>query len=128
MCSERIMTPELLFHPNDIGLDQPGLPELIKQAIDASPKDIQPFLYSNIFVAGGNANLPNFCPRLERELRCLAPSDCDVRVFTDSKPVHTIWRAASKFAIDADFPKYCVTRAEYQEFGSSICARRFAAF
>lgn len=127
MNNERIVVPELLFHPNDVGIEQAGLPELVKQAIDASPADIRPLLYANIFVAGGNANLPNFGARLERELRALAPADCDVRVFSDGNPTNTSWRGASRFALDSEFPRYCVTRAEYQEHGENACIRRFGA-
>ena len=64
MNNERISIPELLFHPNDVGIHNRGLPELVKEAIDAAPADLHPFLYSNVFVAGGNAQLPNFCARL----------------------------------------------------------------
>jgi actin-related protein len=64
MNNERISIPELLFHPNDMGIHNRGLPELVKEAIDAAPADLHPFMYSNVFVAGGNAQLPNFCNRL----------------------------------------------------------------
>ena len=37
MNNERFAVPEILFHPSDVGIQQMGLPEAAKAAIDATP-------------------------------------------------------------------------------------------
>jgi actin-related protein 6 len=61
---EMISVPEVLFNPSDIGLNQAGIPEAIFQAVSSCPREIQPALYQNILLAGGNTKYPNFKTRL----------------------------------------------------------------
>lgn len=35
MNNERFMVPEILMHPSDIGIDQAGIPEAIKESVEA---------------------------------------------------------------------------------------------
>jgi len=125
MNNERITVPEILFNPSDIGLDQGGVAELIVEAIEASPKWLHPLLYSNIITSGGTTLYPNFNQRLENEVRALAPIEFPVNVYTTSSPLLTAWNGASAFASLPDFSRYCVSRQEYQEYGSTICVRKF---
>jgi len=125
MNNERLAIPELLFRPQDLGIAQAGLPELVQQAIRACPAAVQPGLWANIVLTGGNARIPNLGLRLERELRALAPADWDVCVFVGANPHFTTWHGASRFAIEAEVGKCSVTRAEYDEHGPNLCARRF---
>lgn len=78
--NERFLVPELLFSPSDIGLNQAGLAETIAASIAAVPEQVQGLLWSNIVLTGGSAKFPGLLPRLERELRPLAPSEYDVCV------------------------------------------------
>ncbi len=62
--NECITIPEVLFHPSDIGLDQASLAETIYQSISECPFELQPFLYANIVLSGGNTKFPFFQEKL----------------------------------------------------------------
>ena len=53
--------------------EEPTLPELIAAAIEAAPPAWHSELWSNIVLSGGPTLLPNFAPRLRRELQALFP-------------------------------------------------------
>jgi actin-related protein 6 len=58
--NERFSVPELLFHPSDMGMRQPGLPDLIKQSLHQLPVGLWPALLANIIVVGGNTLFDGF--------------------------------------------------------------------
>ena len=80
LANERFAVPEILFKPSIIGLKQPGLADATADAIAALPADVQGLFWGNILCVGGNARMPGLGPRLERELRALAPCDYPVAV------------------------------------------------
>lgn len=85
MNNERFAVPELLFHPSDIGIQQMGIPEAIVHVIENFPSEVQNHLYQNILLIGGSCNLPNFRERVERDVRTMAPAECDVCISLASK-------------------------------------------
>ena len=85
MNNERFAVPELLFHPSDIGIQQMGISEAIAHVISNFPLEIQYHLYRNILLTGGSCSLPNFKERVEKDVRTMAPSECDVRISLASK-------------------------------------------
>ena len=60
MGNERFTIPEVLFSPQDIGINEAGIPEMLTQTVNKCPKPFQNLLYENILIGGGNALLPNF--------------------------------------------------------------------
>ncbi|KAJ6514420.1 actin-like protein ARP6, partial [Mycena vitilis] len=81
MGNERFTVPEIIFRPDDIGLDQSGLPETIATSISLLPEDLQGMFWANIGLIGGNTKLPGFRQRLLSELQSLAPVGCDVVLY-----------------------------------------------
>ncbi len=78
--NERFTLPELLFHPGDVGMNAPGLPETVMQSLSGLPTGLWPVMLANIVVIGGNAKIDGFMSRLETELRQLAPVECTMRI------------------------------------------------
>lgn len=62
--NERFTVPESLFNPRDIGLRQPGIPEMALQSLSAVPSGLWPAMLANILVVGGNALMKGFTQRL----------------------------------------------------------------
>lgn len=62
--NERFTVPEILFNPQDIGMQQPGIPELVMQSLSVLPTGLHPALLANVLVVGGNALIPGFMERL----------------------------------------------------------------
>ena len=129
--NERFSVPELLFNPRDIGLQQPGLPELISQSIRCLPTGLWPAALANIVVVGGSAELPGLAERLQKEVQALMPHELVVRVTRPADPTTCTWRGAARFASlpenEALLQRACVTKQEYEEHGAAWVARKFAA-
>ncbi|KIP04446.1 hypothetical protein PHLGIDRAFT_25604 [Phlebiopsis gigantea 11061_1 CR5-6] len=125
MNSERFAVPEIMFRPDDIGLEQAGLAQTIAHSISLLPEDIQGMFWSNIGLIGGSTKFPNFCSRLAAELRTLAPVDSEVKIYESSDPILEAYRSAIAFASKPDFLQKVVTREEYNESGSNACRRKF---
>lgn len=62
--NERFTVPEILFRPDDIGMKEAGIPELIGQSLSVLPTGLHPAFLANILVVGGNALIPGFIHRL----------------------------------------------------------------
>jgi len=125
--NERFVVPELLFHPSDIGLRQPGLADLIMQSLSVLPIGLWPGLLANVVVVGGNAKFENFIQRLQMELLERVPTECVVRVARPENPITSTWLGASNFARHEHVERLAVTKQQYEEYGAGWVARKFAA-
>ncbi|WVR04653.1 actin-like protein ARP6 [Kwoniella sp. DSM 27419] len=126
MGNERFSGPELLFNPSDIGLKQSGLPETITHVISMMPEELRGMYWAHIGIVGGLGNIEALGERLERDLQALCPVDYEIGIFEAFDPASPPYVAATSLASsDIYLSTYPVTRAEYQEHGSSICRRRF---
>ncbi|KAI1152854.1 actin-domain-containing protein [Nemania diffusa] len=124
--NERFAVPELLFNPSDIGMSQPGVPDLVMQSLQALPQGLWPGLLANILVVGGNALFEGFVPRLQEEIRKRAPDECTVRVARAPDPIMNTWLGGAHLARHAHLQSLAVTKLEYEEHGGAWLARRFA--
>lgn len=124
--NERFTVPELLFHPTDIGLRQPGLADLVMQSLSVLPVGLWPGLLANIVVVGGNCLFPNFVQRLQTEILERVPDVCIVRVARPEGPITSTWLGAASFAKHENVEKLAVTKQDYEEHGSAWVARNFA--
>jgi actin-related protein 6 len=124
---ERFTVPEVLFRPSDIGLKQAGVVEALHQAIEACDVGLRGGMYANIVLTGGNARLPGYRERVERELRAVAPDVYDVKVTLPEDPVTYAWSGGSRLAADsAGFSRNVITKAQYDEMGWERVEREFA--
>ena len=85
MNNERFSVPEILFYPNDIGINQMGISEALLSVIQGFPETMQPHFCKNIILMGGNAKMPGFRERLEKDIRQNTSIFYDVNVFCDAK-------------------------------------------
>lgn len=125
MNNERFSVPEILFRPDDIGLEQSGIAPAVANSIALLPEDLQGMFWAHIGLVGGNTRVPGFRERLLSELRALAPVDCEVVIYPSNDPILETYRSAAAFAQRPEFLQGCVTREEYLEFGSNACRRKF---
>ncbi|KAI1129956.1 actin-domain-containing protein [Nemania abortiva] len=125
--NERFTIPELLFNPSDIGMWQPGLPDLVVQSLQCLPHGLWPGLLANILVVGGNSLFEGFVPRLQEELRKRFPDDCTVRLARAPDPITNTWLGGANLAQHPHLQSLTVTKLEYEEHGSPWLARKFAA-
>lgn len=124
--NERFTVPELLFNPSDIGIRQSGIAQLVMESLSGLPFGLWPGFLANIVVVGGNANIEGFMWRLQVEIKALAPAECIVRVARPADPVVATWNGGAELAKDTDrITNMSVTKAQYEEHGSSYLARKF---
>ncbi|KAI5815180.1 actin family [Pyronema omphalodes] len=118
LANERFTVPELLFNPADVGVKQAGVAECVLQSLEMVPERYRPLLLANIVLTGGNAAIPGFQERFEKELRPMAPVEATVRAKVPEDPVKYTWLGAAHMANDESFiKKRTVTRKEYMEHG-----------
>ncbi|KAG5924297.1 Actin- protein 6 [Claviceps sorghi] len=125
--NERFVVPELIFHPSDMGMRQPGLADLIRQSLEELPFGLWPGLLANVVVVGGTTLFDGFVQRLQRELVQRVPDDCVVRVARPADPVTSTWYGAAHLANHVNIEKLVVTKKEYEELGSTLVAKKLAA-
>ncbi|KAJ7065723.1 actin-related protein Arp6 [Mycena amicta] len=128
MGNERFAVPEVIFRPDDIGMNQAGLAETIAASIALLPEDIQGLFWANIGLIGGNTKFVGFRSRLLKELQSLAPVGCEVDIYQSTDSILDAYNAATTLASSPSFTsKLAVTRAEYLEHGSSAMRRKMRA-
>ncbi|GFS66812.1 actin-related protein 6 [Trichonephila inaurata madagascariensis] len=125
MNNERFMVPEILFHPSDVNIREMGISEAIVHVIESCPEEIRPHLYKNIVLTGGNACFPGFKERVYNDVRCEAPSLCDVKVILPENPVTNAWEGGTLIPSDPEFHKLIVTRKQFEENGINFCLEKF---
>lgn len=139
---EQFLAPEIFFNPELVSSDfLTPLPEVVDTVIQQSPIDVRRGLYKNIVLSGGSTMFTNFGRRLQRDIKSLVDDriqrsekksgarsgGLEVQVISHKKQKHAVWYGGSLLAATADFSTYVHTKADYEEFGSSI-ARRYQIF
>lgn len=130
LANERFQVPEILFNPSDVGVNQVGIVEAIIDSIQSLPKKLHPFLYSNIILTGGNANISGFKERVQRGVRSMCPSNFKVDVFLPDEPTLYAWYGGKKLANECPtlLKDLVVTKKQYEESGENkkqICVDKF---
>ncbi|XP_047964083.1 actin-related protein 3-like [Salvia hispanica] len=135
---ERFLGPEVFFNPEIYSSElTTPLPDVIDKCIQASPIDTRRALYKNIVLSGGSVMFKGFQKRLQRDVKKIV----DVRVLASdhlhggrvqaqllevnvgSHPIqrYAVWFGGSILASKPEFYTACHTKAEYEEYGASIC-------
>ncbi|KEI38474.1 uncharacterized protein L969DRAFT_51344 [Mixia osmundae IAM 14324] len=137
---ERFLVPEVFFNPEIYSSDfLTPLPEVVDNVIQTSPIDVRRGLYKNIVLSGGSTMYDHFGRRLQRDLKNLVDTrltlsevnsgnlmkatGVDVNVISHKRQRYAVWYGGSLLAQSPDFYSYCHSKADYQEYGPSICSR-----
>ncbi|KAG9150606.1 hypothetical protein Leryth_008080 [Lithospermum erythrorhizon] len=135
---ERFLGPEVFFNPEIYNSDfTTPLPDIIDRCIQSAPIDTRRALYKNIVLSGGSTMFKDFHRRLQRDLKKIVDtrilaSDARLGGEIKSQPVevnvvshpiqkYAVWFGGSVLASTPEFFTACHTKAEYEEYGASIC-------
>lgn len=66
LSSEKWKAPEILFRPELIGLEYPGVHEMVATCIQKCDIDLRRQLYGQVIVAGSTTLMSQFCERLHK--------------------------------------------------------------
>ena len=106
------------FAPQDIGLKQCGLTELVADSILKCPHAMRPNLSAQVMLVGGGARCPGLRERLQRELRPLMLEPYDVEVVAPREPELTVFQGAAMLARHED--QY-LSKLDWEEHGPDRC-------
>eukprot|EP00026_Physarum_polycephalum_P012146 Phypoly_transcript_12422.p1 GENE.Phypoly_transcript_12422~~Phypoly_transcript_12422.p1 ORF type:complete len:347 (+),score=38.77 Phypoly_transcript_12422:158-1042(+) len=122
--NERFRCPEALFRPSFMGIESPGIHEIVHNSIAMCDIDIRKDLYHNIVLSGGSTCFPGMAERMHKEISALAPRDSKVRIIAPEERKNSVWIGGSILASLSTFQQMWICREEYDESGPSIVHRK----
>lgn len=127
---EQFRAPEILFNPQLIGDESPGIHELTALAISKTDLDLRPTLYQNILLSGGTTLLRGFGDRLISELKTTNYTNSGyswstkqnardtrmkIKIYAPPERKYSTWIGGSILAGLSTFRKMWVTAQEYAD-------------
>ncbi|KAI6363730.1 Actin-like protein [Pyricularia grisea] len=112
---ERFRAPEILFDPEIIGLEYPGVHQMVINAIGKTDLDLRKSLYSNIVLSGGSTLTKGFGDRLLTEVQKLAVRDMRIKIFAPPERKYSTWIGGSILAGLSTFRKMWVSMDDWHE-------------
>lgn len=116
---ERFMCAELLFKPQNDGLNFEGIEKVIFNSIMKCKPEIQKELFFNIVLSGGTSKLRGLKERIQKEIVNLQDNG-DANVITNPYTNFFAWKGASKFASLSTSTQKYIFHDEYNDSGSNI--------
>ncbi|KAI9710657.1 MAG: Actin-like protein [Bogoriella megaspora] len=113
--TERFRAPEILFDPEIIGLEYPGIHQIVVDSINRTDLDLRKSLFANIVLSGGSTLTKGFGDRLLAEVQRLAVKDMRIKIFAPPERKYTTWIGGSILAGLSTFRKMWVSMEEYHE-------------
>ncbi|MCJ1442676.1 MAG: Actin-like protein [Stictis urceolatum] len=102
---ERFRAPEILFNPELIGLEYPGIPQMVAESISRTDLDLRKALYANVVLSGGSTLTTGFGARLLADLKKLAPKEMKIKIFAPQERKYSTWIGGSILAGLSTFRK-----------------------
>lgn len=123
---EQFRAPEILFNPQLIGDESPGIHELTALAISKTDLDLRPTLYQNILLSGGTTLLRGFGDRLISELKTASYANSGpwsnkpnnrmkIKIYAPPERKYSTWIGGSILAGLSTFRKMWVTAQEFAD-------------
>ncbi|XP_073511364.1 actin, cytoplasmic-like [Phyllobates terribilis] len=122
--SQLFRAPEILFKPSNIGLEAPGLHEMIYSTIMKCPIDVRRDLFSNIVLSGGTTMIPGVNQRILEELLPMMPKGVKLNVALPEDRQFAVWTGASILSSLDTFRNLWVTKCEYLDIGHAAFLRK----
>jgi len=117
---ERIRAPEIMFSPERIGLEYPGVHELLVNSVKKCDMDLRKTLFNEVVLAGGNTLINGFGDRLSSEVKKIAPKDLRIRIYAAPERKYTCWLGGSILSNLDSFKKMWITKRDFEEHGERI--------
>ncbi|CAI9302774.1 unnamed protein product [Lactuca saligna] len=122
---ERFRCPEILFHPNLIGIEQAGLDEMAGVSMQRLKSRAQRLdleeeamgITNSVLITGGSCLYPGMSERLEAGIRMMRPCGTPIRILKASDAVLDTWRGAASFASTMHFSRQVFNKIDYYEKG-----------
>ncbi len=113
--AERFRAPEILFEPELIGSEYPGVHQIVVDAINRTDMDLRKNLFGNIVLSGGSTLCKGFGDRLLHEVQRLAVKDMRIKIFAPPERKYSTWIGGSILAGLSTFRKMWVSIDDWHE-------------
>ena len=125
----RYTISELNMNCSPLRNEFPGIksiPELVAESLSESSVDIRKLLANNCVLAGGNTLFKGFQQRLNLELQNILPKILSTRFVAPGSLQRraSAWTGGSILATLGSFQQLWISKAEYDEVGKDIIAKR----
>ena len=122
--TERFMAPEVLFQPNLMGYDVPGVHLAADACIKSCDLDIRKALYGNIMLSGGSTMFTGLPERLHKELSERAPLSTPVKITSPPERKYSVWIGGKILCSLSSFHEQWISKEEFNEVGPNIVHRK----
>ncbi|XP_070580862.1 actin-2-like isoform X2 [Ptychodera flava] len=122
--NERFRTPEALFQPALLGMENAGIHEALYGSIMKCDMDIRRDLYANTVLSGGTTMYPGIADRIHKEMSSLAPSSMKIKIISQPERKYSVWIGGSILSSLSTFQQMWISKQEYDECGPSIVHRK----
>jgi centractin len=113
--AERFRAPEILFDPELIGLEYPGVHQIVVDAINRTDMDLRQHLFGSIVLSGGATLCKGFGDRLLDEVKKIAVKDMRIKIFAPPERKYSTWIGGSILAGLSTFRKMWVSIDDWHE-------------
>ena len=113
-----------MFQPSIIGMESSGIHETTYNSIMKCDVDIRKDLYANTVLSGGSTMYPGISDRMLKEITGLAPSTMKIKIQAPRSREKSSLMGGIVLASMPNFSEWCISKKEYDEFGSSIVHRK----
>lgn len=121
---ERFRTPEALFQPSLIGMENEGVDKMLYGSIQQCDIDIRRDLYNNTVLSGGTTMYRGLKERIHKELVQLCPASAKVKVVAPEERKYSVWIGGSILTSLSSFEDLWISKEEYDESGPRIVHRK----
>jgi len=122
--SSRFRTPEALFNPSVLGMEDDGIHKLVYDSILKCDVDIRKDLYANIVLSGGSTMYAGIQERMEKDMVALAPPTMKIKIVAPPERKYSVWIGGSILSSLSTFENMWITKDEYDESGPAIVHRK----
>ncbi|CCH43577.1 Actin-1 [Wickerhamomyces ciferrii] len=103
--AEKFRSAEILFQPEIIGSEFPGIHEMVFDSIGKVDLDLRNSLYQSVVLSGGTTLLKGFGDRLINELKVMTPKGTKIKIFAPPERKYSTWIGGSILAGLSTFKK-----------------------
>ena len=119
--ADKSRAPEILFRPSLIGLEYPGIHELVANCIKACDIDLRSGLQSSIVVAGSTTMMKSFCGRLHKSIQNHLPKhNSKVTLMAPANRQHSCWIGGSTIAELKAFDRLWISKRQFENDDARI--------
>ena len=122
--AEKYRASEILFYPDKVGLECPGIVDVLIQSIQKADLDLRRTLYNSVYLAGGTSMMPGFPERLMSDMRRLSPKEMKIKITAPPDRKMSCWLGGSILSSLAAFKNMWIKKQEYEEEGKRILHTR----